>query len=160
MLTIPFGLTGICTVDTDFESNAHKLTGYYLKRGYPFKSLKKHYHKAKAFTQVLVTQFNPANTDIRKLVRQNWNIMQNCDEIEKVCKDLSLIGLRKLPNLRNILTSSTITYPPIKYRLSKKTLIPTCTRLGKCLEFIKWTVSPGFTQRKPTNANPYHLKLA
>ena len=33
-------LRRICSLDTDFEQNAKKLTGYYRKRGYPFKSLK------------------------------------------------------------------------------------------------------------------------
>ena len=40
----PYGqylrLRRICSLDTDFELNAKKLTGYYLKRGYPFPSLK------------------------------------------------------------------------------------------------------------------------
>ena len=42
----PYGqylrLRRICTLDSDFEENAKKLTGYYLKRGYPFKRLKAH----------------------------------------------------------------------------------------------------------------------
>ena len=46
----PFGqylrLRRICTLDYDFEANAKKITGYYLKRGYPLKSLKKHYLRA------------------------------------------------------------------------------------------------------------------
>ena len=45
----PYGqylrLRRICSLDIDFEANAKKVTGYYLKRGYPFPSLKKHYHK-------------------------------------------------------------------------------------------------------------------
>ena len=34
----------MCTLDEDCKSNARNLTGYYLKRGYPLKSLKKHFH--------------------------------------------------------------------------------------------------------------------
>ena len=41
----PFGqylrLRRICSLDEDFKANAFKLTGYYLKRGYPINSLKK-----------------------------------------------------------------------------------------------------------------------
>ena len=51
----PFGqylrLRRICTLDLDFEANAKKLTGYYLRRGYPLKSLKKHYLRARKFSQ-------------------------------------------------------------------------------------------------------------
>ena len=40
----PYGqylrLRRICTLDKDFKTNAFKLTGYYLKRGYPASSLK------------------------------------------------------------------------------------------------------------------------
>ena len=95
----PYGqylrLRRICSLDLDFEVNAKKLTGYYLKKGYPFKSLKKHYHRARKFTQdelldtvprpqndipVMVTQFNPTNPPIGSLVRTNWNIIQNTEE--------------------------------------------------------------------------------
>ena len=147
----PYGqylrLRRICTQNADFESNAHKLTGYYLKRGYPFKSLKKHYSRAKSYTQnelletttkktvdtpVLVCQFNPTNPDIKGLVMKNWNIIQNSEDTEKIFKNRPLIGFRKLPNLRNILTSSTISYPPQVITQKGNRPNTTCTRLGKC----------------------------
>ena len=89
------------------------LTGYYLKRGYPFKSLKKHYHRASKFNQdelldtaprseselpVMVTQFNPTNPPIGALVRNNWNIIQNTEELTKIFKDKPIVGYRRLPN--------------------------------------------------------------
>ena len=147
----PYGqylrLRRICSLDSDFELNAHKLTGYYLNRGYPFKSLKKHYKRAKAFSQdqllettqrksvdtpVMVCQFNPSNPDISKLVRQNWNVIQNSEETSKIFTSKPLIGYRKLPNLRDILTSSTICYPPEIKPNSQKGIITSCTRLGRC----------------------------
>ena len=43
------------------------------------------------------------------------------------------MGFRRLPNLRDILTSSTISYPPKLTTDAKPSLhIPVCTRLGKC----------------------------
>ena len=71
-----FRIRRICSLDSDFEINAKTLTGYYLKRSYPFPSLKKHYHRARKFSQeelldtvskpateapVMVTQYNPRN---------------------------------------------------------------------------------------------------
>ena len=101
----PFGqylrLRRICTLDCDFEANAKKLTGYYLKRGYPFKSLKMHYLMARKFSQdelldtvsktsndatVMVTQNNPRNPQIGTLVQKNWNIIQNTEELTQICK--------------------------------------------------------------------------
>ena len=51
----PYGqflrLRRICTYDHDFEHNSEKLIAHYLKRGYPEKGLRKHYKKARGFTQ-------------------------------------------------------------------------------------------------------------
>ena len=148
----PFGqylrLRRICTLDSDFEANAKKLTGFYLNRGYPFQSLKRHYLRARKFNQdellnivsketkeapVMVTQFNPRNPVIGSLVRNNWNIIQNTEELTQIFNIKPLIGFRRLPNLRDILTSSTISYPPKPSTESNKSVhIPICTRLGKC----------------------------
>ena len=148
----PYGqylrLRRICTLDSDFELNAKKLTGYYLKRGYPFKSLKKHYHRAKKFTQdelletvpkteidtpVMVTQYNPRNPQIGSLVKDNWNIIQNTEELTKIFREKPLIGYRRLPNLKDILTSSNVTYPPLPTPMVQaQQLPPVCTRLGRC----------------------------
>ena len=148
----PYGqylrLRRICSLDHDFELNAKKLTGYYLKRGYPFKSVKKHYHRARKFTQdelldtvprpqndipVTVTQFNPTNPPIGSLVRTNWNIIQNTEELTQIFKDKPLVGYRRLPNLKDILTSSSINYPPVPKPLGTPLVhVPVCTRLGKC----------------------------
>ena len=148
----PFGqylrLRRICTLNHDFEANAKKLTEYYLKRGYPLKSLKKHYLRARKFSQdelletvskkaneapVMVTQYNPRNPQIGSLVQRNWNIIQNTEELTQIFSSKPLMGFRRLPNLRDILTSSTISYPPKLTTNAKPSLqIPVCTRLGKC----------------------------
>ena len=51
----PYGqflrLRRICTYDTDFYEQSDKLITYYLKRGYPEKTLKKHLKRASKFTQ-------------------------------------------------------------------------------------------------------------
>ena len=69
----------ICTYDIDFEQNSEKLIQYYLKRGYPEKSLRKHYKRAFRYKQdglldiiekipvktpVMVTIYNPMNPNI------------------------------------------------------------------------------------------------
>ena len=92
-----------------------------------FPSLKKHYHRARKFSQdelldtvskpttdapVMVTKFNPRNPQIGPLIKDNRNIIQNAEELTQIFKTKPLVGYRRLPNLKDLLTSSTITYPP------------------------------------------------
>ena len=118
----------ISTLDSDFKHNADKLTEYYLKRGYPMKQPKKHFQKVSKFTQkelldtnqtvskptlpVMVIQFNPQNPMIKNFIRINWNIIEHCEELKKIFPQKTLIGFRRLPNLRDILTSNKISFPP------------------------------------------------
>ena len=137
----------ICTLDTDYQINGEKLIKYYLDRGYPRKTLVYHNKRAARFSQndlletknkkikspeVLVTTFNPRNPNISRIIRDNWNIIENTEDLQKIFPDKPLIGYRRLPNLRDILTSNTISYPPKKARQSISSLPPVCTRLAKC----------------------------
>ena len=81
----------------------------------------------------MVTQFNPKNPQIGSLIKSNWNIIQNNEELTRIFKDKPLIGYRRLPNLRNILTSSSIAYPPaLKSPSQSSQHMPVCTKLGRC----------------------------
>ena len=110
---------------------------------------------------MLVTQYNPAYPDMKRQVRQNWNIIKNCEEIGKVFKEFPLVCFRKLPNLRNILTSSTISYPHQTVKVLKRLSFPVALDWGNVLivqESKRSRASPAFTPRKPTSADPYHPK--
>ena len=61
----------------------------------------------------------------------------------------SLVGFRKLPNLRD-LTSSVIRYPPPEPPKKGNKLIPVCTRLGRC------TYCPKI--KKISNFTSFHTK--
>ena len=90
-------LCRIYTLDKDFKTNAFKLTGYYLKRGYPASSLKRHFNRANQYKQsdllednpretidtpVRITKFNARNPPIEPLIIDNRNIIQNTDELK------------------------------------------------------------------------------
>ena len=146
----PFGqflrIRRICTKNGDFITNGIKLIEYYLDRGYPLQALKKHMLKAAKFTQdelltvkqkpktktpVMVTNFNPSNPDIKQFIHSNWNIIEHSNDCVNTFKEKPLVGFRRLPNLRNLLTRAQISYPPSN--IQKRTIRPTyCTRLGKC----------------------------
>ena len=48
-------------------------------------------------TPVMVTTYNPKNPLIKSLIRDNWNIIQNTDDLKKTFKDQPLSGYRRLP---------------------------------------------------------------
>ena len=146
----PYGqflrLRRICTYDEDFNHNAEKLMGYYLKRGYPEKALRKHYKRAAKFSQdellevavktpittpVMVTDYNPGNPSIKELIHKNWNIITNSQDCGPIFKDKPIVGFRRLPNLRDKLTNACLIYPPAT-TTDIKPYLPVCTRLGKC----------------------------
>ena len=53
--------------------------------------------------------------------------------ITQIFKDKPLVGYRRLPNLKDILTSSSINYPSVLKSLGTPLVhVPVCTRLGKC----------------------------
>ena len=107
-------LRRICSLDEGFKANAFNLTGYYLERGYPINSLKKHFQRAKQFTQdqllevkskpetsrpVMVIYFTQKNPNVTKLIRDNWNIIQNTEELNQIFPEKPIMGFRRLPNL-------------------------------------------------------------
>ena len=127
----PYGqflrLRRICTYDSDFEQNSEKLIQYYQKRGYPEKSLRKHYQRASKYkpddlldviektpvkTPVMVTNYNPMNPNIKGIIHRNWNIISNSPDCGPIFLDKPQIGFRRLPNLRDYFTNATTTYPP------------------------------------------------
>ena len=130
----------ICTKNEDFIHHGIKLIEYYLKRGYPFKALKKHMLKASAFTQdellvvktketidapVMVTTYNPINPDIKGFIHNNWNIIEHSNDCSKTFKDKPLAGYKRLLNLRNLLTKAEIAYPPTTHK-TKLSSNPQC----------------------------------
>ena len=146
----PYGqflrLRRICAKNEDFEHSCEKLIGYYLKRGYPLKALRNHKKAASKYTQdellevkakdttqtpVMVTGYNPGNPDIKGLIHKNWNIISNSQDLKQIFPSKPILGFRRLPNLRDQLTSAKIDYPPTnRIRVDPRPKV--CTRLGKC----------------------------
>ena len=139
-------LRRICTRNEDFIENGINMLKYYFNRGFPFKQLKKHMLRACKITQDelleiktkepnkvpgMTTKFNPSNPEIKKYIHHNWIIIKNSSDSSNTFSHKKIIGFKRLPNLRDMLTSTTISYPP-KDIVVPKTLPTHCTRLGKC----------------------------
>ena len=79
----------------------------------------------------MTTKYNPQNPNIKDYIHSNWNIIQHSNDCSSTFPDKPIIGFKRLPNLRDILTKASISYPPTKEEA--KNIIPKhCTRLGKC----------------------------
>ena len=79
----------------------------------------------------MMTTYNPSNPDIKKFIGKNWNIIEHSNDCANTFPSTPIVGFRKLPNLREILTKASISYPPQPKARAK--LTPSvCTRLGKC----------------------------
>ena len=89
--------------------------------------------KTKELTKVpvMTTKFNPTNPNIKDFIHGNWNIIENSNDCAQTFPEKPIIGFKRLPNLRDMLTKASISYPPPEIDI--KQIIPThCTRLGKC----------------------------
>ena len=117
-----------------------------MKRDYPEKAQRKYYKRASQYTQdqlqevktkesidtpVMVTNYNPANPNIKQIIHRNWNIISNSPDCGTLFKDKPVVGFRRLPNLRDMLTNASMKYPPMA--LEKQEPKPIIrTRLAKC----------------------------
>ena len=125
----------ICTKNEDFITNGVKMIEHYLNRGYPLKSLKKHMLRAAKYSQVellqvkdkpaiktpvMVTKFNPMNPDIHGFIHNNWNIIEHSNDCIQTFSEKPIIGFKRLPNFRDILTNASLTYPPLRQQQSSK----------------------------------------
>ena len=79
----------------------------------------------------MVTNFSPKNHNVTKRIRDNWNIIQNTEELNTIFPEAPIIRFRRLRNLRDKLTSAKIRLPPIDNPLKPGVIIPVCTRLDK-----------------------------
>ena len=58
-------------------------------------------------------------------------MIEHCDELKKIFKQKPLLGFRRVPNLRDMLTSNKISYPH-KPTITTADKPKICTRLAKC----------------------------
>ena len=87
--------------------------------------------KVSTDTPVMVTTFNPNNPDIKGFIHDNWNIIEYSKDCSQTFNSKPLVGFKRLPNLRNLLTKAEMAFPPT-HKETKVIRPPMCTRLGKC----------------------------
>ena len=67
--------------------------------------------KESVSTPVMTTKYNPQNPNIKGFIHDNWNIIQHSNDCASTFPDKPIIGFKRLPNLRDILTKASISYP-------------------------------------------------
>ena len=79
-------------------------------------------------TPVMTTKYNPGNPDLKQFIHGNWNVIENSNDCAPTFPEKSIIGFKRLPNLRDMLTNASISYPPREKEACK--IMPNhCTRL-------------------------------
>ena len=72
-----------------------------------------------------------SNPDIKHYIHNNWNIIETSADCADTYATKPIIGFKRLPNLRDMLTKASVSYPPKE--IEPPRTIPThCTRLGRC----------------------------
>jgi hypothetical protein len=105
--------------------------GHFLKRDYPLHLLEEAALKARRLirkdiinpttpskdaepiktkdpTNILVTQFHPQDNALRDIVMNNWDILGKSLNTQPLLKNKPMIGYRRPPNLKDILTKAEI----------------------------------------------------
>ena len=79
----------------------------------------------------MVTNYNPCNPNIKNIIHNNWYIIANSSDSGSLFTKKNIIGLRRLPNLRDTFNDATLRYShePNTITTQNNTI---CTRLGKC----------------------------
>jgi hypothetical protein len=134
-------------MDFDFETESATMIRHYLRRGYPKSLLIKHRERARQFSQqdllevkvhqntereIFVTKYNPNNPDIMKIIKRHWNIIQFSDDCNTHFTNRPMLGVRKQPNLNNMLCRAIIRYPNPETMHSQKYYPKFCHRLALC----------------------------
>ena len=80
----------------------------------------------------MATKFNPQNQNIKGFIHDNWKIIEHSTDCEPTFPDKPIIGFKRIPNLRDLLTKVSVEYPP--KAIEAKPLIPThCTSWANIL---------------------------
>ena len=65
---------------------------------------------------------------------RNWNIVSNSQDCGHLFPKPPILGYRRLPNLRDLITNAEIDFPA--QQQEDRSIVPKiCTRLGKCTYF-------------------------
>jgi hypothetical protein len=79
----------------------------------------------------MVTRFYPNNPDIINVIRRHWNIIQFSDDCNHNFTRNPMLGLRKQPNLSNLLCRAKVQYPP-KTKNKQSIIILNTATLALC----------------------------
>jgi hypothetical protein len=118
----------ICTRNADFLKFSKQTLEYYQLRGYPLKVLKDAMTRAEALDRtillipkdpdfvppenkdnlLLILDFNPSNPDAKKVLEKNWNIINQCNQLQPLHNNSITVAYKRAPNLRDKLVRAKV----------------------------------------------------
>ena len=132
----PYGqllrLKRICSKESDYKKHATNMVSHYSKRGYPERTLSAALNKANnrdrdellspradnssSDTQppplFCIIPYNPGNPAVRKILQDNWHILEMDPRLKCVADKPLTVGHTRLSNLRDDFVHSKLRYPP------------------------------------------------
>ncbi|XP_076455795.1 uncharacterized protein LOC143290328 [Babylonia areolata] len=124
--SIPFSqflrLRGICSSDLDFDKEAQKMSTFFAARHYPEDIVQTALKRARSVTRsealtprkfgenedraVAVIPYHPHNLPVSRILRENFNLLQQDPDLRDVFPKPPLIAFQKDKNLRDMLVKS------------------------------------------------------
>ena len=121
-------LRRLCSDDYDFTTRAQEMCGFFQERGYPSDLLREELRKISSInrhetiyshreenSQVgrvpLVLTYHPLNEKIKRILLDNFRILNNDPETGRIFTDAPLVAYRRDRNIRNV---SVQTVPPLE----------------------------------------------
>ena len=131
----PYGqllrLKRICSKETDYQKHASNMLTHYSRRGYPPNTLTAAYNKAQTRDReellsprtqnpspatdtplFCIIPYNPGNPAVRKILQDNWHILETDPKLQCVADKPLTVGHTRLSNLGDDLVHSKLRYPP------------------------------------------------
>jgi hypothetical protein len=88
-----------------------------------------------------------------KIIKRHWKIIQFSDDCNTQFTNRPMLGLRKQPNLNNILCRALIRYPDTDIIQTQKYFPKFCHRLALCKYCPKLTKGTSLSPRQVGNSN-------
>ena len=115
-------LRRLCSCDTDFESRAREMKGFFLKQGYDHGCVSRGLERARGVSRadalsrrrrdtqshrpVLALTYHPHNIPVKNIIVKNFHLVQADDDLKDLFPQPPLVAYRRDVNLRDLLVHS------------------------------------------------------
>lgn len=114
----------ICSEENDYEKESNQMATYFHKQGYPKQMVERQRLKVKSIKReellkkkdskeasdrlILPICYHPKNVEVVKILKRNFTILQNDDEVSDIFEQLPMVAYRRDRNLKDIMVRSNL----------------------------------------------------